>query len=378
VMPGGFCRLADQQDARAVTMQTEQSQSADVWVLGSQAGEGSASSGRPPPVQIRRNTGALTSRAADNLFWLGRYIERTDATLRVIRTLSARLSEIDSAAPAIERLAGLLVAWGAAPTVSPERRLADALADVLNAAFSDANRANALPGIARAMRATASIVRDRLPLDAWRAVNDLVRLLDPPQTASRRETRIAARANPEHIDDALRLIAAVWGWVQESMSQQSGWRFLKLGRRLERAIALSRFSRRFTEPTAGADDLEVLLDLTDSQTAYRQRYVTVAAKSAVLDLLLLDQTNPRSLLFQLQRMRSHLEALPGHLVEGVLSPASRLAIRLVTDLHTTEPEQIEADRLLGLETLLMRLSEQVAQQYFALRDPVDDGAEMGA
>jgi len=118
VMPGGFCRISDRRDARAFSM-GEGVRSADVWVLGDKPAELVTLLPQSEAVEVRRLMGALPSRAADNLFWLGRYLERAEATLRVIRCLCGRSIETDSISrgsrPTVERLQRLLVAWGAVP-----------------------------------------------------------------------------------------------------------------------------------------------------------------------------------------------------------------------------------------------------------------------
>ena len=126
VMPGGFCRISDQPDARAVSM-GEGVESADVWVLADRPVEVTSLLPTPENVRIVRMLGNLPSRAADNLFWFGRYLEREEATLRLVRCLCARAVDpdapIDGSRDSIERLKALLVAWGAIDAESRRRRL---------------------------------------------------------------------------------------------------------------------------------------------------------------------------------------------------------------------------------------------------------------
>jgi uncharacterized alpha-E superfamily protein len=146
------------------------------------------------------------------------------------------------------------------------------------------------------------------------------------------------------------------------MSQLAGWRFLELGRRIERAIATCRFVRQFAAvpPLDGA--LEVLLELADSQITYRQRYVMVAARAPVVDLVMLDPNNPRSVAYQLDRIEAHLAALPRH-GEGRLSAPQQVTVSAATALRTTEAAAID-DALVGAtEDALMRLSEAIGAAY---------------
>src|SRR5207237_8716066 len=134
--------------------------------------------------------------------------------------------------------------------------------------------------------AAASVIRDRFWPDAWRALTDLHEMIDAPFE------QVSDSAMFERINRGLRIIASFSGLAQENMSQLVGWRFLELGRRLERAIATSRFVRQFA--FAGIDGaLDLLLELADSQITYRLRYVMVAARAPVVDLVVLDPNNPR-------------------------------------------------------------------------------------
>ncbi len=169
VMPGGFCRVSDSQDARAVTMQGG-GRSADVWVLDAAPVEPTTLLPSPGNVEIKRQTGPLPSRAADNFFWLGRYVERAEGTLRLLRTLAGRLSSTaEGGGASVAKLLDLLQAWGAAPD---DVTRAKPVRHVL-AAMSRRDLPGALPHLIEAARQTASVIRDRLSPDAWRTLADL-------------------------------------------------------------------------------------------------------------------------------------------------------------------------------------------------------------
>ena len=104
------------------------------------------------------------------------------------------------------------------------------------------------------------------------------------------------------------------------MTQLAGWRFLELGRRMERALATCRFVRQFAFGGELDGALDCLLELADSQITYRLRYVMVAARAPVIDLVVLDPNNPRSVVHQLARIETHLAALPKRGEDGRLSP----------------------------------------------------------
>jgi uncharacterized alpha-E superfamily protein len=353
VMPGGFVRIADGDDARAVSLQRG-ARTADAWVLSDGPVAETSLLPSPERIAIRRATGVLPSRAADNLFWVGRYVERAEATLRLVRALINRTTEADeTAAPLVARISALLGAWSAGPIdIAPARP-----ALIARAALSRDGLDGALPHLAGAARASASVIRDRFSPDAWRALVRLCAIIDAPLPDGPAESEIS-----ERVDVALRIVASFSGLAQENMSQLAGWRFLELGRRIERAIATCRFVRQFADTPVLDGALEVLLELADSQITYRQRYVMVAARAPVVDLVMLDPHNPRSVAYQLDRIEAHLAALPRH-GEGRLSAPQQVTVSAATALRTTEAAAID-DALVGAtEDALMRLSEAIGAAY---------------
>ena len=364
VMPGGFVRIAENADARAVSLQRGD-MTADAWVLT----EGPVSTvtmlPAPEQVTIQRMTGMLPSRAADNLFWVGRYIERAEATLRLTRALLNRVAEApDSAGSLISTIASLLQNWSAAPldpAFSPPTLVARSV--LMNPDFP-----GALPRLARSARNAASVIRERFSPDAWRAVADLVSLIAAPLPNGQSESAMI-----ERVEAALRIIASFSGLAQENMTQLAGWRFLELGRRIERALNTCRFVRNFSSKTAPEGSLDVLLELADSQLTYRQRYVMIAALAPVIDLVTFDPSNPRSVAFQLDRIEAHLAALPNREVAGRLSPVRQIAATLGTRLRTADAASIGAGEIIGIENELMRLSETIGSTYLTHNERLQPG-----
>ncbi|QFR34241.1 circularly permuted type 2 ATP-grasp protein [Ancylobacter sp. TS-1] len=367
VMPGGFCRVSESLDPRAVSMQGG-GRSADVWVLDPAPVEQTTLLPAPDHVEIKRQTGPLPSRAADNFFWLGRYVERAECTLRLLRTLAGRLSSTaDGGGASVPRLLDLLQEWGAAPDdvtrVRPVRHVL--------AALSRRDLPGALPNLIESARHTASVIRDRLSPDAWRTLADLALMMAEPVPVTSAEPDAYERT-----DRALRALAAFSGLASENMNRLAGWHFLDLGRRIERAIATCRFSRTLVGEAPSAGALDVLLELCDSQITYRSRYVMVESRAPVLDLVLLDPVNPRSLAFQIQAIVAHIEALPGHLGDEPPPPEERLAARLAASMKAFGAAEFDDERLWGVETELMELSNDVAERYFIQRQPVETPWEL--
>ncbi len=175
----------------------------------------------------------------------------------------------------------------------------------------------------------------------------------------------------ERSDRALRALAAFSGLASENMNRLAGWRFLDLGRRIERGIATCRYARALVGETPTAGTLDVLLELCDSQITYRSRYVMVESRAPVLDLVLLDPVNPRSLAFQIDRILEHLDFLPGHLGDEPPPPEERLAARLAASMKAFGANEFDDARLREIEAQLMEMSNDIAERYFIHRLPVE-------
>jgi uncharacterized circularly permuted ATP-grasp superfamily protein/uncharacterized alpha-E superfamily protein len=366
VMPGGFVRIADDVDARAVSLQ-HGGRTADVWVPSDTPVHDTALLTRAETIVVNRTTGALPSRAANNLFWVARYVERAEATLRLVRALLNRIMEADDgAAPLIARLTSLLGAWSAIPKNVPNARPTLTALAVMQRRDLD----GALPHHVGAARAAASVIRDRFSPDAWRALVDLSDLIAAPLPAGSSDIALTERVN-----GALRIIASFSGLAQENMSRLAGWRFLELGRRIERAVATCRFLRQFALDTIADGALDALLELADSLITYRLRYDMLAAPTPVIDLVMLDPANPRSVAFQIECIETHLAALPRRAANGRLSLPQQIATLASGTLRTTQAARIDEPLIVATEGSLMRLSEAIATAYFTHYERPDDAWE---
>jgi uncharacterized circularly permuted ATP-grasp superfamily protein/uncharacterized alpha-E superfamily protein len=358
IMPGGFCRISDRPDARAISMGSG-AQAADVWVMSERPVERITLLASSDDVHIVRILGNLPSRAADNLFWLGRYLERAEATLRLVRSLCTSLMDSDAASHGageiLARIQGLLIAWGAADKDALSAKAADAAAAVLHdeAAYGSA------VSLVRSARRTAAGMRERLSEDFWKLLVDLEGAL-----AGRAHDHVTEAEGLARADAALRALATLSGLAQENMNRVAGWRFLDMGRRIERGINTCRFARQFAEDEAGQDELDLLLDLVDSQITYRSRYVIGIALAPVRDLVLLDPFNPRSLAFQVDALKAHFAALPPLHMDGMPEEPNRQLIRLASEIETATAAELKPVRALVFEQMLLKLSDAVAARYF--------------
>lgn len=365
VMPGGFALIGQQNDLRALSMQRG-ARSADVWVMSH--GPVAQTTLIPSETQIvvRRGEGVLPSRAADNLFWLARYIERAEETLRLVRALSARVGTFSARASGdVTGLAELLFRWGATADLQST--------GAVETALTQPDLEGSVPALISAARRAGLGIRDRFPPDAWRALEDLHVYMHAPAMPS--PTPAGGNVSPfDRASHALRIIAAVTGFQLETMNRVVGWRFLKLGFRIERALATCRFARQFARPQGGArEELDLLLELNDCQITYRSRYPFGAAFAPVLDLVLLDESNPRSLAFQLLQLKEHTQALPLLPPSNRASPALAVADRLHGIVSAFDPARIRGDDLLGIENGLMHLSDEISLSFFRAREPVVAG-----
>ena len=368
VMPGGFCRIANHPDARVISMAAGV-QSADVCVLsGAPVGVVTLLPSRDK-VHIRRLLGNLPSRAADNLFWLGRYLERTEATLRIVRCLSGRIigtgaMGADPDGESAGRLLALLAQWDAIPKEEIGRPGA-----ALNTALHQARQFGSAHALAREAQRTASIIQERLSGDSIRLIGTLVAQLGRGSAAVLSEAEAFEQA-----DAALRTVAAVSGLAQENINRVAGWRFLEIGRRIERGGNTSRFAQTFAGSSGPAADLDVLLDLIDSQITYRSRYLVGVALAPVRDMVLLDPYNPRSLAFQVDGIAEHLATLPPVHHDGIDEEPLRKVRMLAAEIAAADAADLDLNRIAGFGNGLSGLSQAIAKRYFlqgALANRID-------
>ena len=349
VMPGGFARIGALTDPRAAVM-GEGNWSADVCVHGAEPVAPVSLLPTHDSLHIRRNPGTLPSRVADNFFWLGRYLERGEALLGAIRILLGHSIDADGGAAlggdTVGRLVGLITGAGAAPH-PPSLRRAD-LQAFARAAMEDAGQ-QSVATLNRHVRGIGDGSRDRLSAD-------MVRLLEAPFPTHR---GLLDRAG-----SLQRRYAAIAGLSAEHMGRTAAWRFLDLGRRIERATTMARACRLFGMAGAGVDDLSTLLDLADSQISYRQRYLTGIARVPVVDLVALDPGNPRAIAYQTQRIVERLGELPVLDDDGMAESQQAQGIALNAILATATAANLGADTLGDVERRLGALSDAIARRYF--------------
>ncbi len=383
VMPGGLSRVAPRVGASFVSMQ-HGGMSKDTWVLSdAPVPELSLLSAAGPNLELRRVGNNLPSRLADNFFWLGRYAERADSTARLLRSALRRFTpESDGGtlphlAPLLETLEqqGQLTArqnQRQSQNQSMPRQNPEALEAGLLAAIFDPQRDGSLRQLITHLQRIAMFVRDRTSNDLWRAANQLGDLL-----ANAPQEKILLAADALGIlNQALLGLAAFHGLARENMTRAQGWRFIDIGMRIERALSLSTFlDCSLRSPEADNPSLlETVLEVADSTLTYRSRYNLLPNIAAVYDLVLLDDTNPRSLFFQINQLAQHFERLPREM-ESV-TPQQKILRECSSRLRTLDTRELALrpknwpageTGLVIAETLrdLPRLSDALAVSYFA-------------
>ncbi|ADZ72245.1 circularly permuted type 2 ATP-grasp protein [Polymorphum gilvum] len=337
VMPGGFARIGRSKDPAAIAMQAGGS-AADVWIIGERPVD--TPSMLPPEREpyLRSQPGVLPSRAADNLYWLGRYVERAEGHFRLLRAYHARLAETaDADAPLPRHICEHLTAIG----VDPSEGIPAGLSAMLDSAVASAGK-----------------VRDRFSVDGWMALTDLAK------TAREMKRTVAPG------DDAaramgvlLRKITGFSGLVHENMYRFTGWRFLGIGRSLERALAMAHLLARFADPEAPDGALDLAVEVGDSVMSLRRRYAVATNRATVVDLLALDALNPRAILYQLTEMQTHIGVLPGGARHGQMTPLARAMLQTHTNLAVATPESLDTDAFGDLARRIAALSDGITETY---------------
>jgi uncharacterized circularly permuted ATP-grasp superfamily protein/uncharacterized alpha-E superfamily protein len=371
VMPGGLGVVAARDQRHDISIQRGAA-SQDTWVVA--AGPVSTLSLLRPagaPVELSRGGGDLPSRVADNLYWLGRYAERADAMARLARTAVARLPDGDE--PSDSLIAALRAQARIVAISGSEEGAPDRLAAISALIFDDTQ--GTLSDTLRSVHRVARAVRDRLSSDTWRVVTALDQEMREAETWAGVVATTGAFSSL--LDRLVALLAALSGLVGDSMSRGHGWRFLDMGRRLERAVSLA-LTIDSTLTTAQASEalvLESLLEAADSAITYRRRYLASLHAAPVLDLLLTDPTNPRSVVFQLGALLEHilkLPHLPGRAREGI-----ETALAAGADALHSRLQEVSVHRLAEVDaherrSALAAMMAELARELPALSDALTE------
>jgi uncharacterized circularly permuted ATP-grasp superfamily protein/uncharacterized alpha-E superfamily protein len=342
VMPGGYARIGKTEDPTALAMQAGGSV-ADVWVSGAEPPDyDSLVAGQAGPF-LRRAPGRLPARAADNLFWLGRYVERANAQIRALRAWHQRLETAGpEPLPVVTELGRHLADFGK-PAEAGHGPVPDSLSTLMQATVHCAGK-----------------VRDRFSDDGLHALEELSR-----------EVRAVARSARPGEESAramgrlLRILAGFAGIANDNMFRFSGWRFMTMGRALERGAQMATLLARFAAPKAPAGSYDLAIEIGDSVMTHRRRYSVEINRNTLIDLLALDPENPISMVYQVNLLREQQAALPQGRATTQLNPVARAILTLHTDLSVATPESLTAEDLLARRAELWAISDSITAQYLS-------------
>jgi uncharacterized alpha-E superfamily protein len=331
---------------------------------------------RNQPVELRRESPGVPSSVADNVFWLGRYVERAESTARIVRSLVTRVGRANGAELGVlVRLHSCLDSrQSKLPKSRKKRPSLREFERELISMIADAERTDSLAFTLSEVSRLGNGVRERLSEDMTSLIG---RLRDSVQV----EKGTPFLEYPGTLTCCLELLSAFSGMERENINRGVGWLFMSIGRRLERAIFLTRQLREITNPIAEEDWplLECLLEVADSSMTYRTRYYTTLQPLAVLDVLMADESNPRSLHFQLDHLAELYQKLPRHLPDDLQAMRDALELLRSFDLRnmryplpgaTTVTDGSDGlarlERgLRGLERLLPSWSNNLCGTYFS-------------
>ena len=370
-MPGGVARVVADHSIYRSTLR-HGAVSKDVWVLGDAFAETVSPMLRAAPAQPVRTEGwALRSRTADDLFWLGRQVERLEAGARQFLSTLHRLTsgtmsprnraELVRLAEGLKCTGWIGFALAAAPVDSMIF-----YQGITDAAGNGTAMRNSVDAIHRLMHSA----RDQLSIYMWQTLNKLT------TAAAMRfgETSREPDELVESLDGVIAGLAAFGGLVAENMTRGAGWRFLDLGRRIERGVDTCRaIGGVMTGPGGQVEaGLRLALDLCDSTGAYLLRFPLEAHFTHALKFVLTDRANPRALLYQLDQIEHHLraQAAASHIppqqpiVPALVEQIERAVLELG---ENDQSDALLADLFVLLDRVadgLMSLSEQVTRVYF--------------
>jgi uncharacterized alpha-E superfamily protein len=317
------------------------------------------------PVEIQRGGVGLPSRLFDDIFWLGRYLARANDSARLIRAGLEPLQAEEREVPE-EVAQAMLKSLVSLEVIGPAIARSGDLERALMLGIFHPGRANSIRSCLSRLHSLTTATRSRLSTDTWGSLRRLTELLDLPVGV-----RLSPQEAIDKLDDILINLAAVHGFVGSNMVRGHAWVFLELGRRIEQGVfVLSLISHAFAKG-ATRTLMHMLLTVCDSLLTYRSRYLSELQATPVVDLVLTDDTNPQSVIFQVRRLLTCVRSLP----KSVVFPLSRAEQRLITletSLVTADLQRACRGNAADLReladegmNLLWQVSDDLFQTYFA-------------
>lgn len=376
VMQGALARISTSADPLEVSIRKGEG-SKDTWILADGPVEHISLLDEPgQAITLRRSGAELPSRVADNLFWLGRQLERADAMTRLLRSTALRVSgetrsTSDLEVPMLLRCLCDQGQLDVGYAVGEMREQLPSIESVLPNAVFDFNQDCCLRSVLDEFVRLGSIVRDRLSEDTWRIIRNIDEGFQPPANRKYDLADLTAMTNRLIIQ-----LSAYTGMITESSTRTQAFGFLELGRRLERSLQIISLVRNafIPMPETHGPIFETVLEVADSIMTYRSRYLANLHFSAVLDLLLTDETNPRSLAYQFVKLSEHVDQLPRVKTQPGYSAEQRHVLALLSSVRMLDIEAVADAHSLGdssgldqltheWESRLPKLSEAISHRY---------------
>jgi uncharacterized circularly permuted ATP-grasp superfamily protein/uncharacterized alpha-E superfamily protein len=369
VMPGGLTRVSQSSQSLIVSMQ-HGGVSKDTWVLGHNDAHATREEFTP---QTAFQSTDLPSRVADNLFWLGRYTERVESMIRTFRTVLPVLDgeEVGLHNISLDVVLQLLVGYTYLPKTiltAPIGEQLHQLEAMLTSMVHDPAGLSSLGFNLKQMRLAAWPLKERLSSDTWRVLQEIE--LEASQPARPYLGKRPAALQLQ-LDQSVTALSAFAGLLSDSTTRGHGWRFLEIGRRLERGLQTMELLRLGLGATPLQNaHLDLVLRVADSSITYRTRYLTVLRPNNVLDLLLLDETNPRSVAFQLASLAELCDKLPRKDANNPWSIEKRLALKPLSAVRLSSSDELVYPKALDKFLTLLRgdlydLSEALTGRYLS-------------
>lgn len=375
VLPGGLARVSRRNEPLFVSLQRGE-RSKDAWVVSDRPVRRVSLLPTSDPARVvSRHVEPIPSRVAENFFWLGRNLARTESSARSLRTAINRLTDegVDDHRRETPMLLRLLAEQG---QIDPSYAIAE-MRDRLPA-LEEHLTVNAFateePGSVRSRLAafvgSASAVRDRISTDGWR-------ILRQADLRFRAWGRTGLPELSDQLDLLLVNLIAFGGLVTEGMTRNASRLLLDVGLRLERSLQIATSIQVLLDESAPtSEQLDALLEMSDSRMTYRQRFLGPPRTGPVLDLLVRAADNPRSSWSQLNRLRTAVDDLPSEIDPGRLRFVRESIGSLFDSLAETTPAEFSSGTeparkfLARVKKVLPAAARELGHAYFAHAVPI--------
>ena len=376
-MPGGLTRVASDESKLIVSNQAG-GINKDTWVLATEPEKYvSLLSERRQARLAPDRGGEVPGRVADNMFWVGRYAERAEFSSRILRLVLQFVETGESEETPVFRqllttLTNQVIPLPGESGTADFNALNAELLNVISGRMNPVSLTQTLTSLLRSVRS----VRDRLSSDTWR----IIKLIDDELSSLRGISVDKLVDASDEQDKLITALTAFTGLTLENVTRGRSWRFLDIGRRIERSLSTTRLLQTTLLLQTGEDEQALLCDsllsIVDSLMTYRRRYRYGIKIPELLDLVVYDENNPRSLAFQLSKLEKHIAALPQQNESGSRSELERLTLETATLIRLIDVSRLamldeESGRREALEnflnvlnTRLPALSDALTATYF--------------